>query len=107
MRSSGWNRRGETTSITRRGIWKDEGGRMKDESVLHPSSFTLHPLFMRIYAGTLNKSHAATTVTIAGWVQKHRDFGELAFIDVRDRSGIAQLVADSSNEVSHSLLSLA
>jgi aspartyl-tRNA synthetase len=61
----------------------------------------------RIYAGTLNKQHAGTTTTIAGWVQKHRDFGELVFIDVRDRSGIVQVVVDRSKGASDALLTVA
>jgi aspartyl-tRNA synthetase len=61
----------------------------------------------RIYAGTLDKSHAGTIVSIAGWVQKQRDFGELVFIDVRDRSGIVQVVVDRSKGASDALLASA
>jgi len=61
----------------------------------------------RTYAGTLNRQHANTSVTIAGWVQKHRDFGELVFIDVRDRSGIVQVVVDRSKGASDALLAVA
>ncbi|HEV7574164.1 MAG TPA: aspartate--tRNA ligase [Thermoanaerobaculia bacterium] len=61
----------------------------------------------RTYAGTLDKSHAGTTTTIAGWVQKQRDFGELVFIDVRDRSGIVQVVVDRSKGASEELLAIA
>ncbi|HXA17552.1 MAG TPA: aspartate--tRNA ligase [Thermoanaerobaculia bacterium] len=61
----------------------------------------------RTYAGTLNKEHTDTSVTIAGWVQKQRDFGELVFIDVRDRSGIVQVVVDRSKGASESLLAAA
>ena len=60
----------------------------------------------RTYAGTLDKSHTGIT-TIAGWVQKHRDFGELVFIDVRDRSGIVQVVVDRSKGASDELLAIA
>src|SRR5258707_4670993 len=62
---------------------------------------------MRIYAGTLNQSYSATTITIAGWVQKQRDFGELVFVDVRDRSGIVQVVVDRSKGASEGLLAAA
>jgi len=61
----------------------------------------------RTYAGTLDKQQANQSVTIAGWVQKHRDFGELVFIDVRDRSGIVQVVVDRSKGASEELLAAA
>jgi aspartyl-tRNA synthetase len=48
----------------------------------------------RVYAGTLRKSDVGKTVSLLGWVQKRRDFGELIFVDVRDRSGICQVVVD-------------
>jgi aspartyl-tRNA synthetase len=48
----------------------------------------------RIYAGTLRKENVGQQVILNGWVQKHRDFGELVFVDLRDRTGIVQVVAD-------------
>ena len=48
----------------------------------------------RIYAGTLRKEHVGQRVILAGWVQKQRDFGELIFVDVRDRTGLCQVVVD-------------
>jgi aspartyl-tRNA synthetase len=61
----------------------------------------------RTYAGTLDKTHSGQPATIAGWVQKQRDFGELVFVDVRDRSGIVQVVVDRSKGASEELLAAA
>lgn len=44
-------------------------------------------------SGTLRASDTGSTVTLTGWVAKRRDHGGVAFIDVRDASGVVQVVA--------------
>lgn len=58
-------------------------------------------------AGELNKSTAGNEVTLTGWVARRRDHGGVIFIDLRDRSGLAQVVFRDSAvaEQAHALRS--
>jgi aspartyl-tRNA synthetase len=49
-------------------------------------------LYRDTWAGALDASRAGEGVRVAGWVHRRRDHGGLIFIDLRDRSGLVQLV---------------
>jgi aspartyl-tRNA synthetase len=46
------------------------------------------------HATSIGQSEIGDLVTVAGWVQRRRDHGGIAFLDIRDSSGIIQVVAD-------------
>ena len=45
----------------------------------------------------VTKSDIGTEVTLMGWAQKRRNLGSLIFVDLRDRSGIMQVVFDEND----------
>ncbi len=62
------------------------------------------------WCGDLRAADAGRTVRVAGWVHRRRDHGGLIFIDLRDRSGLLQLVFDperapAAHAIAHELRS--
>lgn len=55
------------------------------------------------YCGDLRKEHEGKEVTLCGWVQRRRDHGGVIFLDVRDRTGLVQVVFDPDRETAFAL----
>jgi aspartyl-tRNA synthetase len=66
---------------------------------------TLHFQQRSMYCGELSDSQLGQTHTINGWVSVNRDLGGIVFVEVRDRTGSIQLVADpQKNSAVHEIL---
>ncbi len=67
---------------------------------------TLHFTQRTQYCGEVTTAHQTQLVTVNGWVGVNRDLGGIVFIELRDRTGVIQLVADpQKNPDVHAVLS--
>ena len=61
-------------------------------------------MYKDMNCGEVDESSIGSTITVAGWVHRRRDHGNLIFIDLRDRSGLLQVVFNLENsEESHEI----
>ncbi|AAO27018.1 aspartyl-tRNA synthetase [Buchnera aphidicola str. Bp (Baizongia pistaciae)] len=51
------------------------------------------------FCGTLNVSHVGKTIKLCGWVNKFRNLKEILFIDIRDQTGIIQVLFSKKSEL--------
>ncbi|GAB6181999.1 aspartate--tRNA ligase [Desulfotomaculum defluvii] len=56
------------------------------------SAESMNGLHRTLYCGELSQQHVGQEVVLMGWVQRRRDHGGLIFVDLRDRSGLVQVV---------------
>ncbi len=59
---------------------------------------TMNGLRRTSYCGKLSKANVGKEEVVCGWVQKQRDKGHLIFVDLRDRTGVVQLVFDDNTD---------
>ena len=48
--------------------------------------------------GTLRSSDVGKEVTVMGWTQRRRNLGSLIFVDLRDKTGLVQVVFDDTTD---------
>jgi len=60
---------------------------------------TMQGLHRTHKCGTISQEHVGQEVVLCGWVERRRDHGGLIFIDLRDRSGVVQIVASPDHNM--------
>ena len=60
---------------------------------------TMKGLHRTHHCGTIGAEQVGTEVVLCGWVERRRDHGGLIFIDLRDRSGVVQIVASPDHNM--------
>ncbi len=50
------------------------------------------------WCGNVNEAFIGQRVKVAGWVHRRRDHGGLIFVDLRDRTGLVQLVVEAEKD---------
>lgn len=56
---------------------------------------SIHGMKRSVFCGEVTEALVGQEITVNGWVQRRRDHGSLIFIDLRDRTGLLQVVFDS------------
>ena len=60
-------------------------------------------IFRTHYCGSINKKDIGQEIAIAGWIHRRRDHGGVIFFDIRDETGLIQVVYSPDNKESFSL----
>ncbi len=66
----------------------------------------VHHPYRQLMLSELTSTNSGAEVRVAGWVHSRRDHGQIVFIDLRDRSGLLQVVFDpTASEKAHQIAS--